>query len=115
MDKQLMDTLAAIGIIVLMVGLLWVLPITVGILSYRRKGYSPHWMWFGIHPLGGYVAMIVALCLTARKQCSTCGNMGDQAFRICPYCGHGHFHDRRSGAPIPDLPLLQPLPTQQSA
>ena len=113
MGQQTTDTLIGLSFGALAVGLMWVLPITVGILAFRRKGYSPHWMWFGVHPLGGYIAMIVGLCLTARKQCSTCGNMGDQGFRVCPYCGHGRFHDRRNGTPIPDLPLLQPMPPRQ--
>jgi hypothetical protein len=31
----------------------WVYSIIGGIKAARRKGISPHWMWFGVNPLTG--------------------------------------------------------------
>jgi len=37
----------------------WLLPIVPGIRAARRKGRSPHWMWFAVHPLGGWITWLV--------------------------------------------------------
>ncbi len=65
---------------------LWVLPITLGVRCARRKNYSPTWMWFGIHPVGGWIAFLVLSCLTPRIACPNCGGYVTVNFRICPYC-----------------------------
>jgi hypothetical protein len=39
--------------------IVWILPIVLGIRAARRKGISPHWMWFGVHPLGGWLAFLI--------------------------------------------------------
>jgi len=64
----------------------WVLPITLGIKCARRKGVSTQWMWFGIHPLGGWIAFIVLNALTPRVQCLNCGGMVGANFWQCPFC-----------------------------
>lgn len=64
----------------------WVIPIRYGIQTARAKGYSPRWMWFGIHPALGWIALIVFACLPRRHQCHNCGGFLGSHFRICPYC-----------------------------
>jgi hypothetical protein len=68
------------------IALLWVLPITLGIHQARKKNYSPLWMLFGIHPLGGWIAFIVLACLPPRVQCRNCGGFVAINFRVCPFC-----------------------------
>ena len=36
----------------------WVLPIVLGLVWAKRNKISPHWMWFGIHPVGGWLASL---------------------------------------------------------
>ena len=67
----------------------WVLPIMLGVRCAKRKNYSPAWMCFGIHPLGGWIAFIVLSCLPARIQCPNCGGFVQVNFKICPYCRAG--------------------------
>ena len=64
----------------------WILPITLGVGLAVRKMYSPHWMWFGIHPVLGWIAVIVFAALPPRRECPACGGLIQVRFRICPYC-----------------------------
>jgi len=68
-------------------GLLWVLPIFVGVSNFRAKGYSPYWMWFAIVPLFGWIAMIVSLSLPARRRCDACGTEVPPGLKRCQKCG----------------------------
>ena len=68
---------------------LWVLPIMLGVWCAKHKNYSPAWMCFGIHPLGGWIAFIVLSCLPDRIQCPNCGGFVKVNFKICPYCRAG--------------------------
>ena len=81
----------------------WVLPIMLGVRAARRKNYSAHWMWFGVHPLFGWIACIVLLCITPRIQCPHCGGFVTVNFRICPYC-HAGLDLQSSGACRPTQP-----------
>jgi len=84
------------------VGIGWVLPIILGIQTARQKGYSPHWMWFGIHPAFAWFACILLLCTTPRIQCPNCGGFVTVNFRICPYCHAGlDLQPRRACCPTP--------------
>ena len=76
----------------------WVLPIVLGIRCARRKRYSPHWMWFGVHPLGGWCVFIVLTALPARRICGTCGGYVAEYFRLCPYC-HASMENSANVAP----------------
>ena len=51
----------AIGAVVwvVLIYVLWLYPIVNGVKAARRRGLSPHWMWFGIHPLGAWIAFAV--------------------------------------------------------
>jgi len=66
----------------------WILPIVLGLLLFQSKGYSPHWMWFGVHPVGGWIAVLVAACLRKRRRCPDCGGFVESNFWLCPYCGY---------------------------
>lgn len=79
----LMLVLVVVGVIV--IG--WVLPIAFGVSIAKRKNYSPLWMLFGIHPMGGWIALIVLACLPPRRQCDNCGGFVESHFRLCPFCG----------------------------
>ena len=39
--------------------IIWILPIVLGVRAARAKGVSPHWMWFGVHPMGGWIAFLI--------------------------------------------------------
>ncbi len=97
--------LAVLAILMLLaVGVLvgWVLPIVLGIWAAKRKNFSPHWMWFGIHPMMGWMACIFFLCATPRVRCPNCGGFPWAYFRICPYCHAGlDFQSDRAGPPTP--------------
>jgi WD40 repeat protein len=59
---QLSDgPLMGVGLLLLDTGVitLWVLPIVWGVKWARYKGLSTSWMWFGVHPLGGWIALVV--------------------------------------------------------
>jgi predicted RNA-binding Zn-ribbon protein involved in translation (DUF1610 family) len=56
---EIVNTVLAILAMVVVLGLLWVLPIVGGLRCAKRNSISPHWMWFGIHPLGGWIAFAV--------------------------------------------------------
>lgn len=38
---------------------LTIIPVVLGIKAAKRKGVSPHWMWFGLHPVGGWIAYLI--------------------------------------------------------
>jgi len=46
---------------VLVILILTIIPIVLGIKEARRKGISPHWMWFGllVIPIGGWITYLV--------------------------------------------------------
>jgi hypothetical protein len=89
-------------IFLVMVPVLWVLPIALGIWAARRKNFSPHWMWLGIHPIGGWAACIFLLCVSPRVECPNCGGFPWAYFRICPYCHAGlDFQSDRAGPSTP--------------
>lgn len=68
--------------------LIWITPIVVGVKSAKSKGLSPHWMWFGVHPLGGWIAYIVVACRRGRDaMCTSCGHTWALSFGFCPTCG----------------------------
>ena len=98
-------------IMALVVGFGWLVPIVCGILVYQHKGYSPHWMWFGVHPVGGWIALLVGLALRKRGRCPDCGGYVEPNFWLCPYCGHELV--RRRSYPFADrfqIELPEKLP-----
>ena len=90
--------LAGLGIVLLFAAVVvlgWVLPILLGVWAAKRKNYSPRWMWFGIHPILGWITCVVLLCLTPRIQCQNCGGYMMNYWRICPHC-HVRLGDETS-------------------
>lgn len=81
------DALARLAVTVLFLLVIWVLPVPLGIISARRKGISPHWMWFGIYPFGGWIAFIVIACSRGSAPCPSCGHRVPSGVRICSACG----------------------------
>ena len=79
----------------------WALPIILGVHAAKQKNYSPYWMWFGIHPILGWVACIVLLCATPRIRCNNCGGFVTVNFRLCPYCHAGLETKVDGGTPTP--------------
>ncbi|MDP6633783.1 MAG: hypothetical protein QGG42_02715 [Phycisphaerae bacterium] len=92
--------------IVLVIGLGWVLPITLGVRLANKKNHSALWMLFGIHPVGGWIAFIVLACVTPRVRCINCGGFFGIHFRICPYC-QTTFGNEEPGPVNPSPPLPQ--------
>lgn len=37
----------------------WIIPVALGIKSAKKKGISPHWMWFGIYPITAWIAFLL--------------------------------------------------------
>ena len=67
--------------------LLWILPVFLGIAACKRKGISPHWMWFGIHPFSGWIAFfVIRFAIEPRRQCPRCKESIKKAALICHYC-----------------------------
>lgn len=72
--------------IVLLGGLFWLLPIILGVRTARRKGRSPHWMWFGLHPFAGWITYVVLCFLPPLKECPQCRESARADASICPHC-----------------------------
>jgi hypothetical protein len=71
---------------VIVVGLGWVAPIAAGVSVAKSKGYSPLWMFFGVYPFVGWIALIVLSLLPSRTQCVNCGGFVGDHFKLCPHC-----------------------------
>jgi hypothetical protein len=96
-----MEALVPLIVGLIMLGaviLLWGLPIVLGVQVAERKGYSPHWMWFGLHPVGGWVAFIVLSCLPPRIRCPACMQSVSVKYSVCPYC-RASIRGTRQGPP----------------
>jgi hypothetical protein len=67
---------------------LWVLAIVLGVKAARRKGVSPHWMWFGLHPAGAWIAyLIIRFVVSSPRKCPTCARVSREKARFCYACG----------------------------
>lgn len=78
---------AIIGLLVMATLIpLWIIPIRLGIQWAHRKGISPHWMWFGIHPVGGWIAFAVIRWGVNRIDCSSCNTPIPVTVQFCPNC-----------------------------
>ena len=63
---------AVFALLALVVVALYCVMVVDGVRIAKRKGRSPHWMWFALHPIGGLIAWI---CLRAASP-----------VRVCPRC-----------------------------
>lgn len=41
---------------VLLILALYIAPVVLGVRVAKARGRSPHWMWFGLHPVSGWIA-----------------------------------------------------------
>lgn len=65
---------------------LWILPIVLGIKAARQRNRSPHWMWFGLHPVTGWGAFILLSILPHLRLCTSCGSKAPANAQFCPHC-----------------------------
>jgi len=102
-EDAVAEVFAAVFAVVFVIAI-WVTPILLGIRSALRKGISPHWMWFGIHPLGGWIAFIVIACMAPRPRCPRCGFLQSDWARFCARCGFD-IHPMWGPPPGPAAPV----------
>ncbi len=72
--------------LVIAVGILWVLPIILGVRTARGKNRSPHWMWLGIYPVLAWIPYAVMRSLPVLKTCPHCLEKVHVEARVCPHC-----------------------------
>ncbi|GEM_PF-1145983 len=81
----MVDVLVPFAMLLLVLGI-WITPIVLGIRAARRNNRSPHWMWFGIHPFGGWIAFVLLAALPPLRRCPRCGEKSRMQAWMCPYC-----------------------------
>ncbi len=85
--------------IVLIFLAIWASLIVFGVTAAKKKHRSPHWMWFGVHPIGALIVFIVMMCLEPLAVCPQCARPSPPAARLCPYCGYSFVPAAPPGAP----------------
>ena len=97
------DSDAAAIIVVLLFVLIffggWAALIVFGVKAAKKKNRSPHWMWFGVHPLGALIVFIVIMCLEPLKLCPQCARPSPPGARLCPFCAYSFVPAASAGAP----------------
>ena len=86
---------------------LWVWPIRRGLAIAREKNRSPHWLWFGLHPFGAWIAYAILRSAKALRQCPDCAETIQADASICRHCGRTITPADVAGAP-PPLPSHVP-------
>ena len=66
----------------------WIVPVPLGIKKARQKGRSPHWMWFGIFPIYGWIVFIVLCLVPKMKKCASCGERNKVYAKYCQRCNN---------------------------
>lgn len=92
----------------------WVLPIWLGLRAARRNNRSGLWMWFGFHPIGGWIAFSVLASLPPLKMCPQCGEKAKAHAKICPYCMSQFEEQPRSPRPGDAKPQIT-FPNQENS
>jgi hypothetical protein len=64
----------------------WISLVVFGIKAAIKKNRSPHWMWFGVHPVGALVVFIVMMVIEPLKLCPRCARPTPTGAQVCPYC-----------------------------
>jgi predicted nucleic acid-binding Zn ribbon protein len=78
---------------------IWASLIVFGVKAAKKKHRSPHWMWFGIHPMGALIVFIVMMCLDPLQACPQCGKATPAGARLCPFCAFALAPPAPPGAP----------------
>ena len=94
---------AAVGIVVVLLVFVvvaggWGALIFFGIRGAKKRNRSPHWMWFGLHPLGALIACIIMNVLPPLRVCPKCAQKSQLQARVCPYCAQS-FEGAAPGSP----------------
>jgi hypothetical protein len=66
--------------------LCWIIPIRLGLKWARLRGISPKWLWFGIHPLGGWMTFLKLRFYIHRVACQECHLSVPEDSESCPHC-----------------------------
>ena len=85
MSDAVVGVIAGIIAMALLI-VLWAAPVVLGVRWAKRKGLSPHWMWFGVHPLTGWIAFWIIRYRAANRACPACGESVPSASKFCPHC-----------------------------
>ena len=75
----------AILFVLILLGV-WISLVVFGIKAAIKKNRSPHWMWFGVHPVGALVVFIVMMVIEPLKLCPRCARPAPTGAQVCPYC-----------------------------
>jgi hypothetical protein len=67
---------------------IWIVPIPLGIKIAKKNGHSPHWMWFGIFPIYGLLALIILCLVPKMKICTNCGERNRLYAKTCQRCNN---------------------------
>ncbi len=108
--STLLLNLLLVGVFLAGIGILWVLPVVLGVRWARRKGYSTLWMLFGLHPIGAWIVAAVMQLLPPRVRCSSCHQPFDQRFVRCPFC-ETPAHVSADALPPPAVEAVVETPT----
>lgn len=109
-----MEVILGILLALIFIALGWVLPIWLGLRAARKNNRSGLWMWFGFHPIGGWIAFAVLASLPPLKMCPQCGEKAKSHAKICPYC-MSKF-DEQTASPVSDVEKVQiSLPSQEKS
>jgi hypothetical protein len=79
--------------------------IVLGVRWAKSKNRSPHWMWFGIHPIGLVVVLIVMACISPLKRCPQCAQKVQSRARLCAFCGYSFGTVPVSPQPTTGVPV----------
>ncbi len=96
-----METVKGIFIVLLAIAF-WFIPIVLGVRIAKRKNISPHWFWFGIHPIFGWIAFGIVYAHEGRKTCPKCLEVLKKHAKVCAYCNHP-FDDIENHVPSAEL------------
>ena len=67
---------------------IWIVPIPLGIKKAKQNGHSPHWMWFGILPIYGWLAFLILCIAPKMKKCASCGERNKLYAKYCQRCNN---------------------------
>jgi uncharacterized membrane protein YhaH (DUF805 family) len=67
---------------------IWIVPIPLGIKKAKQKGFSPHWMWFGLFPIYGWLVFLILSLVPKMKRCANCGEKNKLYAKTCQRCNN---------------------------
>ena len=80
----------------------YIVMVVHGVKIAKRKGRSPHWMWFALHPLSGVIAYICLRRARPLQRCPRCSTRVPVVYEVCPACRYAFAESiPQKGATIP--------------